>query len=111
MLKSLHKNDTQLTPFVATKNWELTNVENEDVILMEHSGSDGGPVAIEYINYDTASISINDSCAVAKEDQLKDRINFRVGLNLGGLFFPDTDPTNEDGTYQRMVYNQIKNTF
>ena len=49
MLKLLHKDNTQTTPFVVTKNWGLSNVTNEDSILMEHSGSDGLPVALEYL--------------------------------------------------------------
>lgn len=111
MLKSLHKNDTQITPFVATKDWELTNVTNEDLILMEHSGSDGGPVAVEYINYGSESISLNYACSIAKEQQSKDRAVSRTGLRIDGIFYPDSEPQNLDGTYKRIIYSQTKGAF
>ncbi len=111
MLKLLHKDDTQTTPFAVTKNWGLSNVTNEDSILMEHSGSDGLPVALEYLvllpNYAiTAS-----ACNVALEQQADDLARYRAGLKLSGIFYPDTDPTNLDGTYKRVVYSQVVNMF
>lgn len=110
MLKSLHKNDTQITPFIVTKNWELSNVTNEDLILMEHSGSDGLPVAIEYLDYGLDA-PVTASCNLAKENQEADRVAFKSGLKVSGLFYPDTDPQNEDGTYQRVVYAQVVQMF
>jgi hypothetical protein len=111
MLKSLHRNDTVTTPFVVTKNWNLSNVTNEDSILMEHSGSDGLPVALEYLillpNYTiTAS-----ACNIALEQQADDLARYRSGLKLSGIFYPNIDPTNLDGTYQRVVYSQVVNMF
>ena len=111
MLKSLHKDDTQLTPFVVTKNWELSNVTNEDLILMEHSGSDGPPVALEYLDYTPTGPTIAYGCNIAKEQQDLDKVQFRDGVKLSGIFYPDTDPTNPDGTYQRVVYSQVVNMF
>ena len=111
MLKSLHKDDTQLTPFVVTKNWELSNVTNEDLILMEHSGSDGPPVALEYLDYTPEGPMIAYGCNIAKEQQDLDKVQFRDGVKLSGIFYPDTDPTNPDGTYQRVVYSQVVNMF
>lgn len=78
---------------------------------MEHSGSDGDPVAIEYIDYGTGSISFNYACAVAKEQQVKDRAEYRVGQKVTGIFYPETEPTNADGTYKRLVYSQIRELF
>ena len=111
MLKSLHKDDTQLTPFVVTKNWELSNVTNEDLILMEHSGSDGPPVALEYLDYTPTGPTIAYGCNIAKEQQDLDKVQFRDGVKLSGIFYPDTDPVNTDGTYQRVVYSQVVNMF
>ena len=111
MLKSLHKDDTQTTPFVVTKNWELSNVTNEDLILMEHSGSAGLPVALEYIDYSIyAPIAVSD-CNIALEQQTLDVILFKNGLKVKGIFYPETDPTNLDGTYQRCVYAQVVGMF
>ncbi len=111
MLKLLHKDDTQTTPFVVTKNWGLSNVTNEDSILMEHSGSDGLPVALEYLvllpNYAVTA----SACNIALEQQHDDLARYRSGLKLSKTFYPDTDPTNLDGTYQRVVYFQVVNMF
>ena len=112
MLKSLHKDDTQTIPFVATKDWELSNVTNGDLVLMEHSGSDGPPVALEYLEYSPYSPPYTSSaCDIALEQQSLDLASTRDGLNVTGLFYPNIDPQNSDGTYQRMVYSQISNMF
>lgn len=111
MLKTLHKNDTQITPFIATKNWDLSNVTNDDLILMEHSGSDGLPVALEYLNY-TPDVALTASgCNIALENQDADLAVLRDGLKTEGLFYPNTDPQNSDGTYQRMIYAQVATMF
>lgn len=111
MLKSLHRNDTQIIPYIATKNWNLSNVKNEDSILMEHSGSDGLPVALEYLEYTSDGPIINSGCNIAKEQQGLDKITPRSGLKTTGIFYPESDPKNDDGTYQRLVYAQIAATF
>jgi len=111
MLKLLHKDDTQTTPFVVTKNWELSNVTNEDVILMEHSGSDGLPVGIEYLIFGPNFPVTASNCNVALENQTNDLARYRDGLKLSGIFYPDSDPKNNDGTYQRVVYSQVVNMF
>jgi hypothetical protein len=111
MLKSLHKDDTQTTPFVVTKDWELSNVANEDLILMEHSGSDGSPVALEYINYGLSSPATASGCNIALEQQELDLALFKDGLKVTGIFYPNIDPQNPDGTYQRCVYTQIAGMF
>ncbi len=111
MLKMLHKNDTQLTPFIATKDWELSNTMNRDLILMEHSGSAGLPVALEYLDYSIFSPITASNCNIANEQQSDDKVLPRIGLKIGGIFYPELDPINQDGTYQRVVYSQVFNTF
>ena len=111
MLKSLHRNDTQTLPYIATKNWNLSNVVNEDLILMEHTGSDGPPVAIEYLDYRTTNPIVQYGCNLAKEQQDLNKIVPRTGLKTTGIFYPELDPKNDDGTYQRVVYSQIVSTF
>ena len=111
MLKLLHKNDTQITPFVVTKNWELSNITNEDTILMEHSGSDGLSVALEYIVLLPNQAITSSACDIALEQQVDDLVRYRSGLKLSGIFYPDTDPINLDNTYKRIVYSQVMNVF
>jgi hypothetical protein len=107
MLKTLCKNDITITPYVATKKWESSNVANEDVVLAEN----GNPVAVEYINYFFDYVETGSFCSVAKENQENDLTKYREGLKKSGLFYPDLESTNNDGTYKRIVYNQIKTMF
>lgn len=112
MLKLLHNDDTQNTPFVATKYWALNNVLNEDSILMEHSGSDGPAVALEYLTLlPNVAVTASNPCNIALEQQTNDKARFRDGTKITGIFYPDTDPKNLDGTYQRVVYAQVVKMF
>jgi hypothetical protein len=108
MLKGLNKNDTQVTPYVATKDWQLSNIDNSDLILSETGNT------IIYENVVLTSTEVfpsNIDCDIAKEDQSNDLAIYREGLKVTGIFYPDIDPLNTDGTYKRMVYTQIKTTF
>lgn len=107
MLKTLKRDDTTLSPYIATKNWDLSNIANTDLILAEN----GNPVAVENVTYEFLQTIPNYNCKLAKEDQPNDLAIFREGLKTSGLFYPDLDPQNIDGTYKRMVYSQIKTMF
>lgn len=111
MLKPLHKSDTKTLPFITTKDWSLSNTFNDWVVLTEHSG--GLPVAMEYTEYidSELTISINSSCNVALEQQDGDKVNFRKGRKSSGIFYPDEEQTNIDGTYKRIVHSQVRNMF
>jgi len=109
MLKPLHKNDTQISPFVATVDWNLSNTFNNWTVLTEHSG--GLPIALEYVDYTPDTAFTNSTCNVALEQQPGDLVAFREGEKTTGLFYPDTDPANTDGTYKRMVFSQVQNMF
>lgn len=101
-------------PFQAVKNWALNNVENDDVLLYESTGSDDGdPMALEYVDYgDGISTPYTSSdCLIALEQQEADRVNHRYGLKLSGPFYDDADPVNVDGTYKRSVYYQVRASF
>lgn len=111
MNKVLHKNDTQVTPFITTKDWELSNITNDGLIVMEHSGSDGLPIALEYLNYTPNAALTASGCNIALENQDIDLVILRDGLKTEGIFYPDIDPQNSDGTYQRMIYAQIATMF
>ena len=109
MNKSLRKDDIVNTPFVATKEWELSNTLNTDVILSEA----GNPIAVEFVSYGSGDGNPvwDTSCNIAKEQQEIDRVNYREGERRSGIFYSDTEPTNADGTYKRLVYAQIKGIF
>jgi hypothetical protein len=107
MLKQLYKDDTILTPFATTKDWNLSNVANTDLVLAEN----GNSVAVENIDYGILTASLVSKCSVALENQTFDLIRYREGQKITGLFYPDQDPRNFDTTYKRLVYGQIKNMF
>ena len=50
MIKSLNRDDIQVTPFVAKKLWNPTNIDATDLILWM-SGSLSGSISHIYIDY------------------------------------------------------------
>lgn len=115
MIKTIKKFQIKLTPFNATKEWQMSTSNNQDLLLMDDTSSlEDEPVALEFIDYgsieDTASID-NFECDIALEQQPDDLVNVRTGLKVTGLFYPDKDPINKDNTYKRMVYTQVKTMF
>lgn len=107
MLKGLTKDDTTITPYVATKDWQLSNVANTDVVLAEN----GNTVAVESVQYTFIEAIPISNCNVAVEQQSLDLARFREGLKTSGLFYPDIEPKNADGTYKRLVHTQISTMF
>lgn len=114
MIKNLKRNDIQVTPFVATKNWELSNTQNAAVLLLEQTASDGSDLslAVEYIDYGDGTLPVTNSLfSLALEQQSLDAVIYQEGISGSGLFTPDNEPINLDGTYKRLVYSTIRNMF
>ena len=109
MIKSLKKYQIQLTPFDATKNWSINNIDNDNVLLTE----DDYPIALEFIDYgDGSDYPITNSfCDIALEQQGTDLATIEDGLNVQGIFYPDSEPQNQDGTYKRSIYHQVQTMF
>ena len=109
MIKSLKKYQVQSTPFNATKKWSLNNTENDNLLLTE----DGIPYALEFLDYgDGSGLPIdNASCDIALEQQDANLAIVEEGLNVTGIFYPNSDPQNIDGTYKRSIYYQVKTMF
>lgn len=109
MFKELKKYQIRMSPFQATKNWNLNNVANEDVLLTEADEE----IILEFVDYGDggSNPTLNDGCDIALEQQEPDMARFKEGLKLNSIFYPDADPKNEDGTFKRVVYSQIKTTF
>jgi hypothetical protein len=120
MIKSLNRDDVQVTPFVANKIWNPTNIEAADLILWM-SGSLSGSISHIYIDYgDGTSLPVTNSyCDLALQQQSDDFVQYQRGLNITGTFFPvgnqyynsSSNPTNIDNTYMRLVYNTNKQLF
>jgi hypothetical protein len=114
MIKTIKKFQIKLTPFEATKDWKMSNINNQDVLLMDTGSNEDDPVALEFIDYGEMGQPypiINSECDIALEQQPDDLVKTRLGLNIKGIFYPDIDPVNVDGTYKRIVYTQVKTTF
>lgn len=115
MIKTIKKFQIKLTPFNATKDWELSTSNNQDLLLMDDpSVSQDEPVALEYIDYGSISQSdavINSECNIALEQQPDDLAVVEEGLNISGFFYPELDPTNADGTFKRIIWHQVHTMF
>ena len=116
MIKQLRKYDIQNTPFVATKAWELLNVQHQDLVLVEvNSETPVGAdtfVALEFINYTFGHPQgvLNTDCNIALEQQIADPVFYEEGISGSGLFYP-SDRQNLNGTYTRLIYHQILRAF
>lgn len=115
MIKNIKKFQIKLTPFDATKEWNMSTTNNQDVLLIESTSSvDETAVGLEFIDYggltNTSSFD-NSECDIALEQQPDDLLNDKLGLNVSGLFYPQLDPVNEDGTYKRVIFSQVRTMF
>lgn len=115
MIKLIKKFQIKLTPFDATKTWNMSTTNNQDLLLHDTGSSTTleFPVALEFIDYGSIGDlpTENFECDIALEQQSDDLINTRLGLKTSGLFYPELDPINEDGTYKRVVYSQVNTMF
>lgn len=111
MIKNLKRNDIQNTPFVATKPCVLTSFQNQNLVIVEETSQEI-PVAQEFIDYEGGYFPIlNRECNIALEQQDLNRILYEEGKKCNGTFSTETDPKNNTGTFKRLVYTQIKNSF
>jgi hypothetical protein len=119
MIKHIAKQNILTTPFVSAKQWSLSNLLNDDLVLTENlttytasiGGTYGsGPVAVDYLDYSGANPFLDRDCNIALEQQTNDDVIYREGEKKTGAFSL-SDPQNPDGTYKRLVYTQIKEAF
>jgi hypothetical protein len=136
MIKHINSQNILTTPFIAVKERELFNAQNEDVVLIEPNSSSintwndfltwndsltwedltltpipDTAVALEYIDYNGLFPIINSDCNIALEQQPEDQIIYEEGITGSGLFYPNSEPRNQDGTYKRLVHTQTKAAF
>lgn len=109
MIKHINHQNFSTTPFVAAKSWDLYNNPSVDSITLEGDSED--VIAFEYPDGTFATPILNRDCDVSIENQDSDIIQFQEGSVGSGLFDPDTEPQNNDGTYKRSVHDQIRVTF
>jgi len=121
MIKSLNRDDIQVTPFIVAKTWNLQNIEDTDLILWM-SGSESGTLSHTYIEYgDGLSAPITSSdCSLALQQQDSQlTIKYQRGISGSGTYFPigslyynsSSQPVNQDGTFMSVVYTVNKQLF
>lgn len=111
MIKHINHQNFLTTPFVAVKEWELYNGQNNDVVLIEPTDSPEVAVALDYIDYSSDYPVLNRECNIALEQQEADNVIYQEGISGSGFFDPSTEPQNPDGTYKRLVHNQTQKAF
>jgi hypothetical protein len=113
MIKSLKKYQVQSTPFSAIKAWSVNNTDNSDLLLLPMGTQSVVTLALQFLDYGNGSSSpvLNISCSLALNPAPYDLATIEQGLNVTGSFYPDSDPVNLDGTYQRSIYYQVKTAF
>jgi hypothetical protein len=116
MIKQLKKSDISIMPFVATKAWELFNIDNQDSVLLEPlSGSEvisDTCVAMDYIDYNVGPTPIwSNICNIALEQQVDDQVIYEEGISGSKESFDINSSKNNSGTYKTLLYTQIFNAF
>ena len=115
MIKTINPQNINLTPISVTKSWNLHNIDNTDLILLDSSSLDDTSIALEYVDYMNYSgvgdYPINTECSIALEQQTSDFVDFQRGHSGSGHFNTTQESKNLDGTYTRLIYSQIKHTF
>ena len=121
MIKSLNRDDIQVTPFIAAKTWNLQNIDDTDLILWM-SGSLTGSISHIYIDYgDGTSTPITNSyCNLAlQQTDPQFILNYQRGISSSCIYFPvdseyyntSSQPINIDGTFMGVVYNTNRQLF
>lgn len=117
MIKNINKNNVLITPFVASKGCQLSGQQNDGLLLTEpYSASvyvGSFPIAIEFVDYGNGLTDpvVNRSCSIALDQQTFDDVVYEEGISGSGLFYPDQEVTNLNGSYKRLVWTQIRQAF
>lgn len=103
------------TPFVAVKEWEFYNIQNEDSVLLELNISeipiDDTLIALDFVDYNNGNPLLNRDCNIALEQQETDIAIYQEGTKKTGIFYPEQESKNKDNTYKRLVYAHINSAF
>lgn len=121
MIKSLNRDDIQVTPFIAAKTWNLQNIEDTDLILWM-SGSTSGSISHIYIDYNDglSAPTTSSECSLALQQQDSQlTLKYQRGISGSGTYFPidslyynsSSQPVNQDGTFMSVVYTVNKQLF
>jgi len=111
MIKNINHQNFLTTPFVAYKSWQLYNNNSDELVILEPTSSED-TVALEFLDYSSGTGSfVNTECSIALEQQSEDLAKFQEGKTGSGIFYPEIEEQNADGTFKRLIYSQIKSAF
>lgn len=107
MIKNISNKNILVTPFTAIKKWALYNTVNDDLILL----STNDTVSYDYMDYFLTPPTLNSVCSIAINYNAIENPVCQEGISGSGIFYPDTEAQNKDGTYKRLVYDEIAKMF
>ena len=111
MLKPIPRSNVVVRPFTTFKNWTLQNQNYDSFLTTE----DDCPLFIDYtidVNMPcSASICYSSSSLALEAQTVNSQISIQDGEYIQGIFYPNRDPINRDGSYKRLVFNTIKTMF
>jgi hypothetical protein len=114
MIKQINYQNILVTPFLAKKEWSLSNIDpDNNCITEDYVGGyyvGGETTALDYVDYDNGPF-INRENGIALEQQPDNNVIYQEGIETTGTFDVNSDPKNMDGTFKRSVYDQTKVTF
>ena len=112
MIKHINHQNVTTTPFVAAKARVLSNIQNDDTVILEPNAyANGTNISLDYIDYNSGDPVINKECDIALEQQTLDSLGYEEGITGSANFNSSSDARNADGTYQTLVHRQTKNAF
>ena len=106
MIKTLKLSEKSVSKFKTFKSWKYNTAGSNDTLILEQG-----------VNIPIFSDVTNKLSTEQIDSDFK--INLKQGKNISGTFFDkdskhfdeSKEPLNQDGTYQRVVYNSIKHLF
>lgn len=116
MIKHINHQNISVTPFIAVKEWEFFNTDNDIGIAVESaivSTDDSDIISLDFIDYNTGTNpTLNRECNITLEQQVDDKVIFEEGVSSSyKIFDTASQPRNYNGTYKALVYTQIANAF
>ena len=111
MIKHINHQNVTTTPFVAAKARVLSNIQNDDTVILEPNAyANGTNVSLDYVDYNSGDPVINRECDIALEQQGLDSLGYEEGIT-GSAIFNSASAQNTDGTYKSLVHRQTRNAF
>ena len=120
MIKNINKNNVLTTPFFASKGCELSGRQTDDLLMIEHTPATGSspatasvPIALDFVDYGNgiSDPTVNRDCSIALEQQSIDDVIYEEGISGSGMFYPNQEETNINGSYKRLIWSQTRQTF